>query len=148
MKNLKTSSDLKNKKSAQCQGPSTRAGIERIFKITAYLQNGEVDGKPVTCKTLGQALEVNRSTIMRDLVFLKDRLEVDFEWDAEDAGGANSIVWFMTASNPEHLDAQAMADKLLRYNADDVLATRHLRQWLDDGTNGRGWSIQPVETLD
>jgi len=71
-----------------------------------------------------------------------------FEWDAEDAGGANSIVWFMTASNPDHPDAQAMADKLLRYNADDVLATRHLRQWLDDGTNGRGWSIQPVETLD
>lgn len=27
---------------------------------------------------------MNRSTIMRDLVFLKDRLEVDFEWDAED----------------------------------------------------------------
>jgi predicted RecB family nuclease len=54
----------------------------------------------------------------------------------------------MTASNPDHPDAQAMADKLLRYNADDVLATRHLRQWLDDGTNGCGWSIQPVETLD
>ena len=31
-----------------------------------------------------------------------------------------------------------MIQKLLRYNADDVLATKHLRQWLDDGTNGRG----------
>ena len=71
-----------------------------------------------------------------------------FSWDAEDAGGANSIMWFRTASNPGHPDARAMAEKLLRYNADDVLATKHLRHWLDDGTTGRGWTIPSVTSLD
>jgi len=70
-----------------------------------------------------------------------------FEWDADDAGGANSIIWFRTASDPDHPDAAAMADKLLRYNADDVLATKFLRRWLDDGTAGRGWTIPSVTTL-
>ena len=117
MKNLKTSSDLKNKKSAQCQGPSTRAGIERIFKITAYLQNGEVDGKPVTCTTLGQALEVNRSTVMRDLVFLKDRLEVDFEWDAEDQ-------CYILKGDCKHIPCMGLSDvdKLLLNYIGQILA--------------------------
>ena len=57
-------------------------------------------------------------------------------------------MWFRIASDPQHPDREAMAQKLLRYNADDVLATKHLRQWLDDGTNDRGWSILPVESLD
>lgn len=71
-----------------------------------------------------------------------------FEWDAEDAGGANSMLWYRAASDPTHPDRDAMAAKLLRYNADDVMATKVLRQWLNDGTEGRGWSIQPVESLD
>ncbi|MFM7409293.1 MAG: ribonuclease H-like domain-containing protein, partial [Actinomycetota bacterium] len=70
-----------------------------------------------------------------------------FEWDADDAGGANSIQWFRMASDPSHPDAAAMAEKLLRYNADDVLATKFLRQWLDDGTAGRGWQIPSVTSL-
>lgn len=44
----------------------------------------------------------------------------------------------MIAPDPQQPDRGAMIQKLLRYNADDVLATKHLRQWLDDGTNGRG----------
>ena len=71
-----------------------------------------------------------------------------FEWDADDAGGANSILWYRMACDPEHPDQQAMADKLLRYNADDVRATMFLRRWLDDGLHGRGWNLESVTTLD
>ncbi len=71
-----------------------------------------------------------------------------FSWDAEDAGGANSIQWFRIASDPSHPEALTMAEKLLRYNADDVLATKYLRHWLDDGASGRTWHIPSVTSLD
>jgi len=71
-----------------------------------------------------------------------------FDWDAEDAGGANSMLWYRAASDPGHPDRDALAAKLLRYNADDVMATKVLRHWLNEGIAGRGWSIQKVESLD
>lgn len=71
-----------------------------------------------------------------------------FEWDADDAGGANSILWYRMACDPGHPDREVMAEKLLRYNADDVRATLALRRWLDDGLNGRGWHVESVTILD
>lgn len=70
-----------------------------------------------------------------------------FQWDADDAGGGNSIVWYRTACDDLHPEAEQMRLKLLRYNADDVRATLHLRQWLSEGTAGERWSIEPVESL-
>ena len=69
------------------------------------------------------------------------------EWDASDAGGANSMLWYRIACDESNPDSSAMAEKLLRYNTDDVRATWMLRNWLHDGLNGRGWSILPVESL-
>jgi proteasome accessory factor B len=62
-------------------GPSTRTGIERLFKMVGFLQNQNIDGEPVNCSTIMKKLEVDRSTVLRDLSFLRDRLEVEFEWD-------------------------------------------------------------------
>lgn len=70
-----------------------------------------------------------------------------FAWDAEDANGGNSILWYRRACDPTDPQRGVIGDKLLRYNADDVKATLALRRWLDDGVNGRGWRIEPVETL-
>lgn len=70
-----------------------------------------------------------------------------FSWDAADAGGGNSIVWYRIACNPSDPDAPDLQQKLLQYNKDDVQATLHLRQWLHRGTQGRTWSIEPVESL-
>ena len=69
------------------------------------------------CKTLGQALEVNRSTIMRDLVFLKDRLEVDFEWDAEDQ-------CYILKGDCKHIPCMGLSDvdKLLLNYIGQILA--------------------------
>jgi predicted DNA-binding transcriptional regulator YafY len=63
---------------------STRTGIERMFKILGILQNGDIDRNPINCKKLGAILEVDRATVMRDIAFLRDRLGVEFEWDAEE----------------------------------------------------------------
>ncbi len=65
---------------------STRTGIQRMFKIIGFLQNGHIDGKPVNATTLGREFEVDRSTVMRDLSFLRDRFGVEFEWVAEENG--------------------------------------------------------------
>ena len=63
---------------------SSRTGIERMFKILGFLQNGHIHKKPVNATTIGQEFEVNRSTVMRDLAFLRNRLGVEFVWDAEE----------------------------------------------------------------
>lgn len=55
-----------------------------MFKILGFLQNGRIHGEPINCKTLGAILEVDRATVMRDIAFLRDRMGVEFEWDAED----------------------------------------------------------------
>lgn len=70
-----------------------------------------------------------------------------FAWDAEDAGGGNSILWYRAACDPTNAERHSMANKLVRYNADDVRATLALRRWLDDGVAGRGWRIESVERL-
>lgn len=70
-----------------------------------------------------------------------------FAWTTKDADGAQSMGWYRIAADPGHPEREAHAAKLLRYNADDVLATKALRQFLDDGAAGRGWSLEPVETL-
>jgi predicted RecB family nuclease len=71
-----------------------------------------------------------------------------FAWDADDASGGNSIIWYRSACDPTNPERGVMADKLLRYNADDVKATLALRRWLDDGLTGRGWNIESVASLD
>jgi predicted RecB family nuclease len=70
-----------------------------------------------------------------------------FSWDASDAGGGNSIVWYQTACGLIPGDAAGMQQKLLTYNEDDVKATLALRNWLADGVAGNGWTLESVETL-
>ncbi|MFH1358136.1 MAG: TM0106 family RecB-like putative nuclease, partial [bacterium] len=49
-----------------------------------------------------------------------------FEWDAEDAGGAASVVWVN-----DYLKGQKeLKAKILQYNKDDCLATFHLKNKL------------------
>jgi len=50
-----------------------------------------------------------------------------FRWSAEDAGGANSIIWMneYLAGNKE------MKPKVIQYNEEDCLATHFLKEWLE-----------------
>jgi proteasome accessory factor B len=74
----------KNASSGKSHGVGTRPGIERLFHIFGMLQNAPLNGKKLTCKYLTSELGVDRSTILRDLAFLRDRLGVDVEWDAQE----------------------------------------------------------------
>ena len=51
-----------------------------------------------------------------------------FRWDSEDAGGAESVVWYN-----EYLKTKntKILDKILRYNEDDVRATLFVKEWLE-----------------
>ena len=54
-----------------------------------------------------------------------------FAWRDEDPGGLNSQRWFADAVHGPDPDVRAAAEtRVLAYNEDDVLATRHVRAWL------------------
>lgn len=61
-----------------------------------------------------------------------------FSWRDEEPGGLNSQLWFASAVDaPTATARQAARTRVLEYNEDDVLATWHLREWMqriDDGT--------------
>ncbi len=51
-----------------------------------------------------------------------------FDWRSEDAGGAESVVWY-----DQWLETgdQKIMDKIIEYNEDDVRATRYVKEWLE-----------------
>jgi len=55
-----------------------------------------------------------------------------FAWDDEDPSGAASMVWWQEAVDPERspTERDRVQARLLAYNADDVRATLHVRDWL------------------
>lgn len=51
-----------------------------------------------------------------------------FKWQTEDAGGAESVVWYnQWLENGD----EKILDKILRYNEDDVRATLFVKEWIE-----------------
>lgn len=80
-----------------------------------------------------------------------------FGWRDPDPGGENSMAWYREAVGPAAVPGQPgndgadprpidreNADRILRYNEDDVLATLALRRWLTD----RAGEVPSVADLD
>lgn len=67
---------------------STRSGarkrIERLFKVAGLLENATSLGRKITISDLLEEFEVDRSTISRDIEFLRD-LGLEIEWDSKNA---------------------------------------------------------------
>lgn len=55
----------------------TRPPLERMLRIHAELARGSLPN----CTKLGAALEVSRKTVVRDLAFMRDRLDLPIEYD-------------------------------------------------------------------
>lgn len=79
-------------------------------------------------------LELIRPAVIFPLSFysLKDIASyLGFHWRAEDASGANSVLWFeewLKKKTPK------LMQKILEYNEDDVRATAHVQRWLKEHT--------------
>ena len=53
---------------------------------------------------------------------------IGFKWTSEDAGGAESVVWYN-----QYLETgdKKILNKIIQYNKDDVLATLYVKDWLE-----------------
>jgi len=76
-------------------------------------------------------IELIRPAILFPISFysLKDIASfIGFHWRADDASGANSVLWFedwLVSKKP------ALLQKIMEYNEDDVRATWKLKEWID-----------------
>ena len=57
--------------------PSSRPPLARMLRIHEFLQ----DGRQTNCTKLAEELEVSTKTIMRDLAFMRDQLDLPCEYD-------------------------------------------------------------------
>lgn len=57
---------------------STRPPLERMLQIHEELRRGAL----VTCSTFVRRLEVSRKTVVRDIAFMRDRLDLPIEFDS------------------------------------------------------------------
>lgn len=118
-----------------------QAEASRIRAIAGRC-HGNVEGVP----SLDEVDAIIRSERWVDLMKATQRLTISpsgyglktiaplaaFEWKAEDAGGDASVVWYRDAVKPDTSpQREALRQKLLTYNEDDVRATLATREWLD-----------------
>ena len=56
-----------------------------------------------------------------------------FAWDDDDPSGTSSMLWWQIATDHTRTGAERefTRERLLAYNADDVRATLHVREWMD-----------------
>lgn len=83
-------------------------------------------------KNMIDLLEIIRHAVIFPLSFysLKDiAVYLGFEWRAEDASGANSVLWFEEWLRKKN---QKLLQKIFEYNEDDVRATAHVQKWLKE----------------
>ena len=57
---------------------SSRPPLERMLRIHEELRRGAL----VNCTMLMHALEVSRKTVVRDIAFMRDRLELPIDFDS------------------------------------------------------------------
>ena len=101
---------------------------EVVLRFSAKYGIGEIAREALE-RNMIDILSVIRPAVIFPLSFyaLKDIAKyIGFEWRADDASGANSVIWF-----EEWLEKKTpkILQKIIEYNEDDVRATHVLKEW-------------------
>ena len=99
-----TSQEAKSQKTKVVRGVSTRTGIERIFRMVSMIQNANQAGSKITCGNLEAEFEVDRATVMRDIEFIRDSLEMGLSWDPREGT-------YVCEENSKYLPPMELLDK-------------------------------------
>ena len=97
-------------------------GIPDPAAVTAFCQSEQ---------WVDLLLELRRQFVVPGSLRLKELAgAMGFRWRDPEPGGENSMAWYREAVDPANRRARQMAERLLRYNEDDVLATLAVREWI------------------
>jgi predicted RecB family nuclease len=99
-------------------------GIPTLDEVDDFLGSGDVVDLYAVLST--QLIWPTRTHSIKDLAKWSR-----FSWRASDAGGDNSMLWFVKAANGRTIaERKDFTRKVLHYNIDDVAAQHHLRDWI------------------
>ncbi|MET0965144.1 MAG: TM0106 family RecB-like putative nuclease [Nakamurella sp.] len=78
--------------------------------------------------------EIKRQYVPRGSLKLKELAgAMGFSWRDPEPGGENSMAWYRAVvDDPASPEGVEMAQRVLRYNEDDVLATLAVRRWVNE----------------
>jgi predicted DNA-binding transcriptional regulator YafY len=96
MNTINTQNRKENKNSG------ARKRILRLFQMVGMLENANARQKPITTSDLARQLETCRSSVTRDLDFLRD-MDIDVEWDKKDQT-------FIISNNCKYIPAMELSD--------------------------------------
>ena len=99
-----TSQEAKSQKTKVVRGVNTRPGIERIFRMVSMIQNANQAGSKITCGNLEAEFEVDRATVLRDIAFIRDSLEMGLAWDPREGT-------YVCEENSKYLPPMELLDK-------------------------------------
>jgi predicted DNA-binding transcriptional regulator YafY len=105
-------------KNTPANNSGARKRIERLFKTVSLIENATANDKKINVKHLMDELEVDRSTVMRDIDFLRD-LEMEVEWDhakeTYDFSGNEKYIPSMELGKKDYLLLEFIQQSLAQY---------------------------------
>lgn len=100
-----------------------------IYRLQKKYNISQDELKPLRENSIDLHNMVNESVVLPLYFYsLKDVAKyIGFDWSADDAGGAESVVWY-----DEYLKSgdKKILNKILKYNEDDCRATMVVKEWL------------------
>lgn len=117
-KNQAGDSGPKNTAATVANNSGARKRIERLFKTVSLIENATANSKKINVTHLMGELEVDRSTVMRDIDFLRD-MGLELEWDhaneTYDFSGNEKYIPAMELGRKDYLLLEFIQQSLAQY---------------------------------